>query len=64
LESNGITVAPVDLSEIFGRIARLSDNDDAAQAKLTAIKEYVPTAGIPDAALLKMAKLARSSIHG
>jgi L-fucose isomerase-like protein len=57
LESNGITVAPVDLSEIFGRIARLSDNDDAAQAKLTAIKEYVPTAGIPDAALLKMAKL-------
>jgi len=27
------------------------------KAKLTAIKEYVPTAGIPDAALLKMAKL-------
>jgi hypothetical protein len=35
----------------------MKDNDDAAQAKLAAIKSYVTTAGIPDAALLKMAKL-------
>ena len=35
----------------------MKDTDDAAQAKLAAIKNYVTTAGIPEAALLKMAKL-------
>ncbi len=57
LETNGISIEPIDLSEIFGRINRMKDNDDAAQAKLDAIKKYVSTNGIPDAALLKMAKL-------
>jgi L-fucose isomerase-like protein len=56
-ESNGISIEPIDLSEIFGRIAKLSDKDDATQAKLAAIKAYVPTNGIPEEALLKMAKL-------
>jgi L-fucose isomerase-like protein len=57
LETHGISVEPIDLSEIFGRINRMKDADDAAQAKLAAIKSYVSTSGIPDAALLKMAKL-------
>ena len=35
----------------------MKDTDDAAQAKLAAIKAYVSTNGIADAALLKMAKL-------
>jgi L-fucose isomerase-like protein len=56
-EGRGITVDTIDLSEILGRINRMTDNDDAAQAKLAAIKKYVTTGGIPDAALLKMAKL-------
>jgi len=56
-ETSGITIETIDLSEIFGRINRTNDNDDAAQAKLAAIKKYVTTSGIPDAALLKMAKL-------
>jgi len=56
-ESAGISVDPIDLSEIFGRINRMADNDETAQAKLAAIKGYVTTAGIPDAALLKMSKL-------
>jgi L-fucose isomerase-like protein len=56
-ETQGITVDPIDLSEIFGRINRLTDNDDGAQAKLAAIKKYVSTNDIPEAALLKMAKL-------
>ena len=56
-ETSGITIETIDLSEIFGRINRMKDNDDAAQAKLADIKKYVTTAGIPDAALLKMAKL-------
>ena len=57
LETSGITIETLDLSEVFGRIGRLKDTDDAAQAKLAAIKSYVTTSGIPDAALLKMAKL-------
>ena len=35
----------------------MKDNDDAAQAKAQAIKKYVTTSGVPEAALLKMAKL-------
>ena len=57
LETHGISVEPIDLSEIFGRIQRMKDSDDSAQAKLAAIKSYVTTSGIPGEALLKMAKL-------
>jgi L-fucose isomerase-like protein len=57
LEANGITVDPIDLSEIFGRIEKMKDTDAAAQAKLNAIQGYVSTDGIPAPALLKMAKL-------
>ena len=57
LETSGISVETLDLSEVFGRIAKLKDNDDLTQAKLAAIKKYVSTHGIPEEALLKMAKL-------
>jgi len=56
-ESSGISIIPIDLSEILGRINKMGDMDDAAQAKLAAIKKYVTTLGIPEAALLKMSKL-------
>ena len=56
-ETSGITIETIDLSEIFGRIHKMADKDEAAQAKLAAIKSYVTTTGIPDEALLKMAKL-------
>src|SRR5580692_1365624 len=56
-ETSGITIETIDLSEIFGRINKMKDTDDAAQAKLAAIKAYVSTSGIAEAALLKMAKL-------
>ena len=58
LESAGISVEVVDLSEILGRIGRMKDTDDAAQEKLNSLKNYVMTSGVPDAALIKMAKLA------
>ncbi|MFI5310175.1 MAG: L-fucose/L-arabinose isomerase family protein [Gemmatimonadales bacterium] len=57
LEASGIAVEPIDLSEILGRVDRLRDDDPAAREKLAAMHEYVSTEGIPDAALLKMAKL-------
>src|SRR6266403_5787770 len=57
LESQGISIETLDLSEVLGRIERMKDNDDAAQAKLAAIKKYVDASGVPAAALMKMAKL-------
>jgi L-fucose isomerase-like protein len=57
LEHNGISIETIDLSEILGRIARMKDNDDAAQGKLAAIKKYVSTDSVPADALMKMAKL-------
>jgi len=57
LEAQGVSVETIDLSEIFGRIARLKDSDPAVEGKLSEIRKYVTTAGIPDAALMKMAKL-------
>jgi len=57
LERHGISIETVDLSEILGRIHRMRDSDDAVQQKLAAIKSYVKTQGIPEDALIKMAKL-------
>ena len=57
LEASGIAVEPVDLSEILGRIARLADTDPAVRTKLDEMQAYVATDGIPDQALVKMAKL-------
>jgi L-fucose isomerase-like protein len=57
LERHGITVEPIDLSEIFGRIARLADDAAAVSEKLASIQGYVDTSAVPAASLLKMAKL-------
>jgi L-fucose isomerase-like protein len=57
LEASGITVESVDLSEIFGRVGRLDDDDPAVSAKLEAIRAYVPVGSTPTVALLKQAKL-------
>ena len=57
LEATGIAVEPIDLSEILGRIERLPNDDAHVRAKLDEMNEYVSTQGIPDAALIKMAKL-------
>jgi L-fucose isomerase-like protein len=57
LEASGISVETLDLSEVLGRIGRIKDNDESVVKKLKAIQSYVTTSGIPEAALLKMAKL-------
>jgi L-fucose isomerase-like protein len=57
LEGAGISVEPIDLSEILGRIARMADSAPAAQAKLEQIRKYVSTDQVPLEALVKMAKL-------
>jgi L-fucose isomerase-like protein len=58
LEKAGISVEVLDLSEAFGRVGRLTDNDPEVLDKVRAITGYVPTPGIPAEALLKMAKFA------
>jgi L-fucose isomerase-like protein len=57
LEKAGISVVSLDLSEAFGRVGRLADEDTAVQSKLSEILSYVDTDGVPADALLKMAKL-------
>ncbi len=56
LEASGIAVETVDLSEILGKVQKLSD-DDAVNEKLDALKRYVAVGGVPNESLLKMAKL-------
>jgi len=57
LEANGISIETLDLSEVLGRIDRMKDTDDAAQAKLASIKKYVDSKDVPAPSLMKMAKL-------
>ncbi|OHB75030.1 MAG: fucose isomerase [Planctomycetes bacterium RBG_16_55_9] len=59
LELSGISVETIDLSEIFGRVGRLADNDRGVKKKLDAIKKYTTTQSIPAERLLKMAKFGR-----
>jgi L-fucose isomerase-like protein len=58
LEESGISVESIDLSEIFGQAARLADDDPQVTERLGAIRDYVKTGGVPQVALLKMAKFA------
>jgi L-fucose isomerase-like protein len=58
LERAGISVDSLDLSDAFGRVGKLTDDDPGVQEKLQAIKDYVPTEGVPVDALMKMAKFA------
>jgi len=56
LERMGITVETLDLSEAFGQVERLGDDDAAVRAKRQAMEAYVGTRGIPEEALKKMAR--------
>src|SRR5438270_4042099 len=63
LEANGISIETLDLSEVLGRIDRMKDTDDTAQAKLASIKKYVESKDVPEKALMKMAKLGAVIDH-
>ena len=57
LESNGISVEVVDLSEILAKVGKLEDKDSKVLAGVKEIKDYIDTTGVPEEALVKMAKL-------
>ncbi|MHA1235129.1 MAG: L-fucose/L-arabinose isomerase family protein [Promethearchaeota archaeon] len=58
LQLHGITIEPIDLSEIFGEISRLPDTDPKVKEKIQVIKDYTPTTTFPEDGVLKLAKLA------
>jgi L-fucose isomerase-like protein len=57
LERTGISIETIDLSEIFGRAARIKSDDPRVTSKVDAIHSYVPTGATPSESLLRMAKL-------
>ncbi|TFF86469.1 MAG: fucose isomerase [Promethearchaeota archaeon] len=58
LEINGITIEPIDLSEIFGKIALLKDDNPEVLKKRDFIENYTSTTTFPEPDVLKLAKLA------
>jgi L-fucose isomerase-like protein len=56
-EHAGITVETLDLSEAFGRIERLADDDTRVVEKVKAVKAYANAAKVPQASMLRIAKL-------
>ena len=56
LELAGVSVEPIDLSEILGRVEKLKDSDKNVKAKLNAIRKYITTKSIPNDALVRIAK--------
>lgn len=57
LQAHGISVCTIDHSEVFGAAERLEDDDPRVKAKLDELAAYVPTEGVPQPSLAKMAKL-------
>ncbi|MCA2000848.1 MAG: L-fucose/L-arabinose isomerase family protein [Chloroflexi bacterium] len=57
LQASGITVTTVDLSEILGDSARLSDDAPKVKAKLEEINAYAKHDSVPSPAIVRMAKL-------
>jgi len=56
LESEGISVETLDLSEAIGRANRLEDNDPAVVAKWEEIRSYVDLSHIPEISMDRMVK--------
>ncbi len=56
LEHAGISVETIDLFEMIGRVNRLSEDEADVKDKLARLRAYMPHEGVPDEALLRMAK--------
>jgi L-fucose isomerase-like protein len=58
LERTGISVDTLDLSEVFGRAARLTADAPQLKAKFEEVTAYVPVKNTPSESLTRIAKLA------
>ncbi|NDJ86612.1 MAG: fucose isomerase [Chloroflexi bacterium] len=56
LQAFGISVNTIDLSQVFGWIQKLDDEDKRVKERLDRVEAYVPTDGVPSSSLVKMAK--------
>ncbi len=56
LQSVGISVQTVDLSELLGVANRLKDDDAKVKERLESIFAYLPSGGVPSPSILRMAK--------
>jgi L-fucose isomerase-like protein len=57
LQSAGISVSTMDLSDVFGQAARIADDDSRVTQKIAEISGYAATAQVPGSSLTSMAKL-------
>lgn len=58
LQSSGITVSTMDLSDLFGQADRIADNDARVKQKISDIKGYADATRTPEPSLVRMSKLA------
>ena len=58
LEAVGMSVHTLDLSDVFGWVRGLDDNDAQVTAELSRIQGYAAAGHVPAASLLKIAKLS------
>jgi len=58
LQSTGISVSTIDLSEIFGAAERMTDDDTRVKDKLAQIRGYADASLVPDPKMARMGKLA------
>ena len=58
LESAGISVNTLDLSEVFGRAAEIGGDDRRVKERIDAIRKYADSSAAPDESMLRMAKFA------
>lgn len=56
LQSVGVSVQTVDLSELLGQVNRMADDDPLVKERLASIRDYLPADGVPGPAVLRMAK--------
>lgn len=57
LQACGISVSTIDLSELFGVANAIGDGDAKVKQRVDSIKSYIPTGGMSQEVLVKMAKL-------
>ncbi len=58
LEQVGLSVNTIDLSEVFGRAAQISDSDSRVLGRIEQISTYADSTSVPHEALVRMARFA------
>ena len=56
LENAGISIEPIDLSEVYGQVSALDDDDPHVATVRQEVNAYISTEGVPPEAITKMAK--------